>query len=51
MQFSTIVIGISIVIDDRWGPALTWDILIAAMCKGKYIAGGYFDLMSYCHQR
>jgi hypothetical protein len=38
MQFSitVIVISLSVVIDDRWGLALTKDILMAAMmCKGK----------------
>jgi hypothetical protein len=39
MQIPIIAIAIFILVDDRWGLALAWDILMATMCKGKYIAG------------
>jgi hypothetical protein len=51
MQIPIIAIAIFILVDDRWGLALTWDVSMATMCKGKYNAGWYFGYMNYCYQR
>jgi hypothetical protein len=46
-----IAIPIFVLVDDRWGLALPWDILMATMCKDKYIAGSYFGYINCCYQR
>jgi hypothetical protein len=51
-QFSIIVIMIFIAIDDRWGLAMTGNILMAAICnKAKCIAVRCFGYINYCHQQ
>jgi hypothetical protein len=39
MQIPIIAIAIFILVDGRWGLELTWDVLMATMCKWEYIAG------------
>jgi hypothetical protein len=51
IQFSIIVFMIFIVIDDRWGLAMTCNILMATICKAKCIAVRCFGYINSCYRQ